>query len=146
MPAPLMIAITNDLAEIEPLSQVINEFIARQQLPAKLAFELNLALDELLTNTISYGYEPGQTGQTIYVRGVLADGFIILEIEDGARAFNPLAMSEPDLDAALNERPIGGLGIYLVRQLMDDVTYQRRAGKNLLTLKKAIPEYRTKET
>lgn len=129
--------IKNDLAEIEVVSQRIDDFVARHQLPAKLAFDLNLAVDELLTNVISYGYEDGLE-HTIRVRGVFADRVMTIEIEDDGRPFNPLEMPEPDLTAALMDRKVGGLGVHLVRQLMDQVEYQWQEGKNLLMIKKVV--------
>lgn len=129
--------IKNDLAEIEVVSQRIDDFVARHQLPAKLAFDLNLAVDELLTNVISYGYEDGLE-HTIRIRGVFADRVMTIEIEDDGRPFNPLEMPESDLTAALMDRKVGGLGVHLVRQLMDQVEYQWQEGKNLLMIKKVV--------
>lgn len=137
MPETLTMTIKNDLAEIEVVSQRIDDFVARHQLPAKLAFDLNLAVDELLTNVISYGYEDGLE-HTIRVRGVFADRVMTIEIEDDGRPFNPLEMPEPDLTAALMDRKVGGLGVHLVRQLMDQVEYQWQEGKNLLMIKKVV--------
>jgi anti-sigma regulatory factor (Ser/Thr protein kinase) len=136
MPESLTITIKNDLSKIEPVSQVIADFIAQRQLPAKVAFDLNLALDELLTNSILYGYEEGQKGHEIFIRVAHAGDFIELEIEDDGRPFNPLETPEPDLQADLLDRPIGGLGFHLVRKLTDQIEYQRRDGKNILKIKK----------
>jgi anti-sigma regulatory factor (Ser/Thr protein kinase) len=136
MPESLTITIKNDLSTIEPVSEVIADFVAQCQLPPKIAFDLNLSLDELLTNAILYGYEDGQQGHEISIHIALVGDFIELEIEDDGRPFNPLETPEPDLQADLMDRPIGGLGFHLVRKLTDQIEYQRRAGKNLLTIKK----------
>jgi anti-sigma regulatory factor (Ser/Thr protein kinase) len=69
---------------------------------------------------------------------VLEDGVLRVEIVDEAAAFDPLARPAPDTDQALEERPIGGLGIHIVKQLMDDVRYRREGGKNVLTLTKRL--------
>jgi anti-sigma regulatory factor (Ser/Thr protein kinase) len=136
MPESLTITINNDLSKIEPVSQAVADFVAGRQLPAKIAFDLNLALDELLTNAILYGYEEDEVGREIQIRIALAGDTIELEIEDDGRPFNPLEIPEPDLGAGLMDRPIGGLGMSLVRKLTDQQAYQRRGEKNLLTIKK----------
>ena len=136
MPESLTITIQNDLSKIEPVSRVIADFVAQRQLSAKVAFDLNLALDELLTNSILYGYDEGQDGREIYIRITHVGDVIELEIEDDGRSYNPLETPEPNLQAELMDRPIGGLGLHLVRKLTDQVEYQRRDGKNILTIKK----------
>jgi anti-sigma regulatory factor (Ser/Thr protein kinase) len=133
-PKTIAVAIKNDLSEIERLSHIVNDFVTCNHLPSKVAFDLNLALDEILTNVISYGYDGGE--HLINIRGAVADEIITIEVEDDGRPFDPLATPEPDLNAALDERPIGGLGIHLVRKLTDQQEYRRHEGKNLLILKK----------
>ncbi|MDX2032068.1 MAG: ATP-binding protein [Blastocatellia bacterium] len=135
MPERLELTIRNDLAEIARISERIDDFIAGHGLPAKLAFELNLALDELLTNVISYGYDdPGP--HDIEVRCALADDVITLEMEDDGRAFDPFDAPPPDLTASIEDRSIGGLGVHLIRNLMTHTEYQRRDGRNVVILKK----------
>ncbi len=136
MPEPLTITINNDLSKIEPVSKVIADFISQHGLPAKIAFDLNLALDELLTNTILYGYEDERKDHVIRIRVSIVEDVIELTLEDDGRPFNPLEAPPPDLGAALTDRPAGGLGIHLVRSLTDQIEYQRSEGKNLLTIKK----------
>jgi len=133
----LKAVIVNDLTEIGRLSEVIEAFIARNGLDRKAAFEINLALDELLTNTISYGYDDGQEHR-IGIEVAFVEGVITIEVEDDGRAFNPFEAREPDLDADLLERPIGGLGVHLVRQVIDQVDYRRTDGRNIVTLKKHV--------
>ncbi len=132
----LTITIDNDLSKIEPVSRIITDFVSQRRLPAKIAFDLNLALDELLTNAILYGYEDEKKGLAIRIRVALVEDVIELVIEDDGRPFNPLEAPAPDLGAGLMDRPAGGLGIHLVRSLTDEIEYQRQAGKNILTIKK----------
>jgi anti-sigma regulatory factor (Ser/Thr protein kinase) len=134
----LSLTVRNELAEIAGVQQSLAEFIAQARLPAYFAFDFTLAVDELLTNIISYGYEDSRV-QEIKVRLLLLADRLELEIEDGGRAFNPLTATEPDLRATLEERAVGGLGLYLVRQKMDHLAYRRAAGKNVLTLAKRLP-------
>ncbi|MBK8316480.1 MAG: ATP-binding protein [Acidobacteria bacterium] len=92
-------------------------------------------LDEILTNVISYAYEDADQ-HLINIRGKLADGFLTIEVEDDGREFDPLKSDNPDLDSGLQERPIGGLGIHLVKKLTDQLEYHRQDGKNLLVMRK----------
>jgi anti-sigma regulatory factor (Ser/Thr protein kinase) len=100
-------------------------------------------LDEILTNAISYGYDrDGGTGEhLIHIRGTMADGLITLEVEDDGRPFNPLEVAnrEPDLTASIEDRPIGGLGLFMVNKLMDQLEYHRKGEKNLLVMKRLVP-------
>ncbi len=133
----LTVTLANRLPEIERLGGLLESFCREQGLPGKLAAEFNLALDEILTNIISYGYpEPGE--HAIRVRLVLEAGTLEAVVEDDGVPFNPLTAAEPDTSAGLDDRQIGGLGILIVKKLMDSVAYERAGGKNILVLKKRI--------
>ena len=129
------LTLKNDLSEIERLAQNVTTFGARNHLAVEVVHDLNLALEEVVANIILYGYEDEREHQIdvdIYVQ----DSDVTLEVCDDATAFNPLEKSVPDLDKPLEEREIGGLGIYLTRTLMDELEYKREQGKNLLRMKK----------
>ena len=96
-----------------------------------------MALDEALNNIIAYGYEDGAADEIVVTLGY-APPEILLEIEDGGRAFDPLQMPPPDLTAPLQDRKVGGLGIHLIRNLMDDVSYTRTVDKNCLRMVKTV--------
>jgi anti-sigma regulatory factor (Ser/Thr protein kinase) len=134
----MAIPFKNQLSEIERLGQVMEEFAELHHLPPNLVFEINLALEEILTNVISYGYEDSGEHEII-LRLLLKEGEVIAKVEDDGQPFNPLEAAEPDTSKPLEERPVGGLGIHLVRKFMDAVEYKRRQGKNLLAMKKRIP-------
>lgn len=135
MNTQLTVSFKNQLTEIERLGQVMAEFAERCQWSPQFLFEVNVSLEELLTNVISYGYDDNQEHEII-LRLFFTDGELTAEIEDEGRPFNPLEAAEPDLSQSIEERSIGGLGIYLVRKFMTDVAYKRHDGKNLLILKK----------
>ena len=98
-----------------------------------MIFKVNLVLDELWVNVVHYS---GATGDVEVSLDTDADE-VRLEIADDGRPFDPLSEAvEPDLDAALEERPIGGLGIFLVREMMDELHYRREDGKNRLAMVK----------
>ena len=135
----ISVQLKNNISEIERLSQIVTEFGERHHLPPKVLFEVNLALEEILANIISYGYEANDEHQ-IVVTISLKNGELTAEVEDDGRPFNPLEAPEPDISRPLEERPVGGLGIHLVRSLMDGLEYRRQQGKNLLVMKKKVIE------
>ena len=95
---------------------------------------MKLALDEILTNVISYGYDDAGEHQ-ITARFSLEQGKWTAEVEDGGRPFNPLASPEANTQQSLETRPIGGLGIHLVRKLIDELEYRRQNDKNRLVMR-----------
>lgn len=132
------ITLKNDLAELGRLAEAVTEFGERMGLPDKVVFSLNLVLDELVTNVVSYGYgdDPGEHWLTVGVR--VEEGQLTAVLEDDGLPFDPLAKGPPDLDSPLEERGIGGLGVHFVRTMMDRVDYQRVDGRNRLTLVKTL--------
>ena len=128
-------SLVNDLREIALAAERIEAFCSEHGLSEKIAFEVHLAVDELLTNTISYGYDDdGEHRIELALR--LEGGALVLEIADDGKPFDPLQAPEPDPEAPLEERALGGLGIYLVRKMMDAVAYRRQDGRNVVTLTK----------
>jgi anti-sigma regulatory factor (Ser/Thr protein kinase) len=126
----------NELTEIDRLNSRLEEMAAKGLLPEDKLFNINLALEELVTNIISYAYEDNSE-HTIRLKFVFTrDGVNIRLIDDG-REFDPFAeVPEPDTDAPADERPIGGLGVHFVRQMMDDYSYDRIDNKNIVSLTK----------
>ena len=98
---------------------------------------LNLALEEAVTNVIQYAYPEGSDG-LVDVEAVLREGQLEFIISDSGKPFDPTAKPEVDITAGVEERPIGGLGIHLVKHIMDSVSYRREEGKNVLTMIKKI--------
>lgn len=131
----LSLTIANDLAEIGRIAPIIEEFCAGHGLGEEIAHAINLSLDELLTNTISYGFEDGER-HAIDIVLVAAGDRTTVTVRDDAVAFDPTQAGDPDLDLDLDDRPIGGLGIHIVRAMMDEVRYERVDGQNRLTLTK----------
>src|SRR6185436_11829364 len=105
--------------------------------PGRTLYAVNLALDEVVTNVVLHGFADA-SGHEVEAHIVVSDGVITAEVKDGGRAFNPLDAPPPDLTAPLDERSLGGLGIHLVKSLMDRVEYRRDGEKNVLTFRKRI--------
>ncbi len=134
------IRLANQLPEIHRLSGEIEAFAERNTLPAGVVYQVTLALDELITNIVSYGYEDDDAHE-IVVRLTLDADVLMTELIDDARAFNPLAeAAAPDLDADVDARRIGGLGVHFVKTMMNAVEYARVDGRNTLTMMKKVEE------
>jgi len=132
------LVLVNDLAELERLAGEVDAFIERNDLPPGLAFTFNLCFDELITNTVSYGYKDGGSHQ-IRVR-LSTDGVQMrAEVEDDGEAFNPFEEAPPpDLSDDIDERRVGGLGVFLVKKTMDHAAYRREGNRNLVLLAKRL--------
>jgi sigma-B regulation protein RsbU (phosphoserine phosphatase) len=128
------VQLRNDLSEVQRLSQIVTDFAAQHGLAAELVFRVNLALEEIVTNVISYGYDD-RSEHVISVRLSWQDPRIELEVEDDGRPFNPLEAPEPEVEKPLVERPVGGWGIHLTRKMMDHLEYRREGDKNCLVLR-----------
>ena len=131
------ITVANRLAELERVSHIVEAFGLRHALPAKMVFEIKLALDEVLTNVIEYAYDDAGNHE-IGVRLAIADDVLSVEVEDDGRPFNPMDVPAADVTQAVEDRPVGGLGVHLVRQVMSGLEYRRERGKNILVMTKRI--------
>ncbi len=131
------VILKNDIAELEKLNMVLEEFFEENEIDPLVLFKINLALDELVTNIISYGYPDGSVREVIIELSFNCNKLMITLSDDGV-AFNPLDIPEADINKSAEEREIGGLGIHFVRKTMDDLVYQRVDGRNILSLTKSI--------
>ena len=127
----------NNLSELDNLCQNLENFGRQIGLSKKLVFEINLALDELFTNIISYGFDD-EKEHIIKVTITPQDEELCLCIEDDGIPFNPIDFEAPDAACSVENCKIGGLGIHIMRKLMDEICYQRCDDKNILTLKKNL--------
>ena len=141
MSAPtLILTLKNDLSELARIAQEIEAYGESHGWPVKWIMNLNISLDELITNIVSYGYQDCEDHE---IRVTLADrgGSLMVVLEDDGTAFNPFTSAPvPDLDASIEERRIGGLGVYFVKTLMDEATYERVGNRNRITLIQLPPE------
>ncbi len=133
------ITLQNKLSELDKLAGEIEDFGGEHAFPPKMVYQIRLVLDELLTNVISYGYRDRED-HVITVDMRLTGGVLRISVEDDAVAFNPLSAGAPDITCPIEDRPIGGLGIHLVKKIMDHVAYERKAGRNILLLEKYVTQ------
>ena len=127
-----------ELAEIDRVNAGFNEFAVANEVCDTVRRSLNLVFDEILNNAISYGFERPDLGR-IDVRVELRRQRIYVTIRDDGKPYDPLSRPEPNTTLDLEIRDVGGLGIHLIRNVMDDVSYEYRDGCNVLVLEKALP-------
>ena len=135
----IVVELKNDLREIERLARIADDFGRRHRLNAETSHNVKVALDEILTNIISYAYDDAKE-HIIVIRLSLDQETWTVEVEDDGRPFNPLNAPEPDTKQLLGERPIGGLGIHLVRKLIDELEYRRQNDRNILVMRLKVKE------
>lgn len=129
----------NEVAEISKLAIFIEELGEEFGLSPELVFNLNLVLEEAVSNVILYAY-PREEHQTISLIARKKDNQLIFVLTDSGKEFDPTQAPDADITLSAEDRPIGGLGIFLIRQIMNTVEYQRIEGKNVLTLGKELEE------
>lgn len=115
---------------------LIEEIGMNEGLPKRMVLDLQLALEEVLTNVIHYAFD-GKADRHIDVKCDVQENRIELQVADNGRPFNPLKVPQTDTGKLPEERPVGGLGIYLTCKMMDGIDYQRHDDHNVLTLWKA---------
>ena len=127
----------NEVAEISKLVIFIDELGEEFGLSPELVFNLNLVLEEAVSNVILYAY-PKEEHQTISLIAKKKENQLIFVLTDSGKEFDPTQAPDADITLSAEDRPIGGLGIFLIRQIMNTVEYQRIDGKNVLTLGKEL--------
>ncbi len=130
----LSIAVDNDVAAVSRATAQVEAFCRGRGAADAVAHKFAVALDEVLTNTVSYGF-PGGGRHSIAVRIEHRAGYLTATVSDDGAPFDPLTRPTPDVHAPLAARKVGGLGIHLVRTLMESVDYRRRGDRNELTFR-----------
>ncbi len=131
------LVLKNDTSELERVMSYISEVCLQKSIPPDIEYDLNLALDEMIINVAKHAFPEGEE-HNFTVQVSMDDDEFVARIEDDGKEFNPTLYPNPDLNAPLEARKEGGLGIYLVRQIMTSIEYQRVGGKNVVTLRKKL--------
>ena len=132
---PLRLKYTATLKNLPTIHQQIFVFAEKMGVSQKRQSDIELALEEMLVNIISYAFtDEAHTHEIELLADVSDDRRFVITIIDDGKPYDPLATPEPDLDVDIEHREIGGLGVMLVRRLMDDVTYSRENNRNILKL------------
>lgn len=134
----LEINVAGDLPAITEAKDAIEAFCARRDVPERVTLSLSLAVDELLVNVVNHGGQDTGAVPDIRLRVRLEHNQLVTELSDSGQPFNPLDAPPPELDLDLDDKPVGGLGIHLVRQLMDEVQYRREGAYNRVTLRQRL--------
>jgi anti-sigma regulatory factor (Ser/Thr protein kinase) len=133
----LELILQNRPEERQRLVSALKEFARQHRLPPTVLQAADLALEEHVTNVMSYAYRDA-VAHEIRIRLAIENHRLQIEVEDDGCAYDPLSRPPVDTSAPLEEKPIGGLGVHLIRNLMDEVDYRWEAGKNILRMRKSF--------
>ncbi len=123
----------NDPAELERLASAVEEFAERESWAPEVVFSVNLVLEELVINVMTHGSHEGLA--EIEVAVTSSEDLVSIRLSDNGVAFDPLTDApQPEVTGSVEDRHVGGLGVHLVRTMMDNVSYRRERGRNLLTM------------
>lgn len=126
------------IKNIEQVTAFVDEQLRILNCPMKTQVQINIAIDELFGNIARYAYNPEVGSATVRVEVCEDPVSVVITFIDNGMPYNPLAKEDPDVTLSLEERGIGGLGIYMVKKTMDDIVYEYKDGKNILKIKKNI--------
>ncbi|MCD6186657.1 MAG: SpoIIE family protein phosphatase, partial [Desulfuromusa sp.] len=132
-------ALINNLEQMSSFQDAFEAFAEQAGLSLAVQSQVAMVFDELLNNTISYGYHDDDE-HTIDIQVDVYPSYLSVVIRDDGIPFNPFSLDDPDTTLSIEEREIGGLGVHLVRNVMDDVSYERKVNQNVLTLIKRFEE------
>jgi anti-sigma regulatory factor (Ser/Thr protein kinase) len=133
----IIFELRNDLSELDRLIDHLEEFCQRFSLPMSTVCQLEVAIEDVFVNTVTYGYNDCSEHQ-INVTIAYRNESIIVELEDDGIPFNPLCAKVPDIRCPIENRETGGLGIYLTKRLIDDIAYERSSNKNHLRMNNKV--------
>ena len=121
----------NQLSALSRLLDITGDFLDANKVPVPVQFKIKLILDEIFSNIVSYGYLPQDPPDTVLIEMCIKGGKFTATINDGGRPFNPLEYDMVDTSLPAEERPIGGLGIHLIRNLAGELAYERKENRNV---------------
>lgn len=132
----LSFSVATEVGELDRIIEEVDALAEREGLSQEIAYLVKLALEEVLMNVINHGHSDRGEHQ-VDISLTLTDEAVTVDVVDDGRPFDPLTQApRPDIDASVKDRRIGGLGVYLIREMMDDVRYRRERGRNRLVMTK----------
>jgi len=137
MANPIELILLNRPCEMSRLQDELELLAGQRGYPAKALHDIQLAVEEHLSNVLKYAFQDDQLHE-IKVRLDPGDATFVIEVEDDGCPFNPLEYPEPDLSLPMDQRPVGGVGIHLIRKTMDRIEYRRAGGRNYFVMTKAV--------
>ena len=132
------LTIAATVENIETVTDFVNEQLEALDCPMKAQMQIDIAIDELFGNIAHYAYHPEVGNATVRVEVTEEPLAVIVTFIDKGMTYDPLRAVEPDITLSAEERNLGGLGIYMVKKSMDEITYEYKDGKNILSIKKKL--------
>ncbi|MBQ3002764.1 MAG: ATP-binding protein [Clostridia bacterium] len=132
------LTIAATVENIETVTDFVNEQLESLDCPPKAQMQIDIAIDELFGNIAHYAYNPEIGSATVRVEVTENPLAVVITFIDNGVPYDPLAKEDPDVTLSAEERGIGGLGIYMVKKTMDEITYEYKDGQNILSIKKKI--------
>ena len=132
------LTIAATVENIEVVTDFVNQQLELLECPMKAQMQIDIAIDELFSNIAHYSYNPEIGQATVRVEVMENPLAVYITFIDNGVPYDPLSKENPDLTLSAEERQIGGLGIYLVKKSMDEITYEYKDGQNILSIKKCI--------
>ncbi|MBD5521908.1 MAG: ATP-binding protein [Lachnospiraceae bacterium] len=132
------IVVEATIESIPKVTEFVDEQLEQLECPMKTQMQVDMAIDELFSNIAYYAYNPEIGSATVRVEVIEDPLAVVLTFIDNGVPYDPLAKADPDISLSIEERGIGGLGIYMVKKTMDDVSYEYKDGQNILRIKKNI--------
>ena len=132
------LTIAATVENIGTVTDFVDEQLEALDCPVKAQMQIDIAIDELFGNIAHYAYNPDVGNATVRVEVTEEPLAVIITFIDGGVPYDPLKAADPDITLSAEERQIGGLGIYMVKKSMDEITYEYKDGKNILSIKKKL--------
>ena len=132
------LTIAATVENIAAVTDFVNEQLEELDCPMKVQMQIDIAIDELFGNIAQYAYGPEVGSATIRVEAAEEPLAVVITFIDGGVPYDPLKAASPDITLSAEERQMGGLGIYMVKKTMDEITYEYKDGKNILSIKKKL--------
>jgi len=132
------LSITATLDKLPEIMEFVRNFSLSHSATAEQLMAIELAVEEIVVNIINYAYPENNPGSIELSCQINTNNQLIIQITDGGEKYNPLSRGEPNINASVEERGVGGLGVFLTKQMMDDVIYKYENAKNILTLTKNL--------
>lgn len=126
------------LENIPVITEFVDELLSQYQCPMKAQAQIDIAIDELFSNIVHYAYHPGVGPATVLVEVIPEPLAVVITFIDQGIPYDPLSKVDPDVTLAANDRVPGGLGIYIVKKNMSEITYEYKDGKNILRIRKDL--------
>ena len=132
------LTIAATVENIETVTDFVNEQLEALDCSMKVQMQIDIAIDELFGNIAHYAYNPDVGEATVRIEVIEDPMAVVITFIDKGVPYDPLAKADPDITLSADEREIGGLGIFMVKKSMDDITYEYKDGQNILKIRKNI--------